>query len=121
MDDKVREAFERDYVKHDLGKDSYGDYNHQPTEDAYLDYCAGYQAATKAAEARYTPVVERLERALEFYSGPELYQGERDEDGYTEEMLADMSEQPLRGSGLWSGATAREALADAARVMRGES
>ena len=50
--DETRAAFEREYANHDIGKDSYGDYNHQPTEDAYLDFCSGWQAATAAAEEK---------------------------------------------------------------------
>lgn len=45
MTDTQREAFEREYAKHDLGKDSYGDYNYLPTHDAFLDFCAGWKAA----------------------------------------------------------------------------
>lgn len=51
MTDAVREKFEREYKEHDLGKDSFGDYNHQATEDAFLDYSSGYTAAHEEAKA----------------------------------------------------------------------
>lgn len=91
--DKMREAFESEYKEHDLGKDSFGDYNHQPTEDAFLDYCAGWQAALQSNEVKAllkalekikthamatNNIIERKCRIVEIcQQAPNLFMGEK--------------------------------------------
>lgn len=57
-------------------------------------------------------LIELAREALGLYASADLYAGERDEDGYTEAMLNDMSEVEGRTAGLWSGKTARQTLAE---------
>ena len=57
-------------------------------------------------------LIELAREALGLYASADLYAGERDEDGYTEAMLNDMSKVEGRTAGLWSGKTARQTLAE---------
>lgn len=104
MDDRVREAFERDYACGDeiidalsLCRNPDGTYQQALARMCYKWFCKG-RASTEAAEARYKPLVEAAQAVVDRWHSTD----------WKAPPTADFMNR------------LRDALADAARVMKGE-
>lgn len=71
--DKQREAFEEDYKNWNLSKDKNGDYLCVKTEDAFIDFSSGFQAALQSPEVQKLVDAARLVAKMQDVTEPHEY------------------------------------------------